>query len=121
MQCLILRVARHEFLVKPLGVLYALHAGVPEVHRNFWAGFSVQDLFDLYMSLNTTPAALIGRLEDPEELSSNQSRVFEYLTRFIGNMKQEELRRFLRFVTGSSVLIDKVIYVNFNNLHGFAR
>ena len=76
---------------------------------------------DLYMSLNATPAAVIGRIEEPEELNSNQLGVFGYLTRFIGNMTQDELRRFLRFVTGSSVLIDKAIYVTFNNLHDFAR
>ncbi len=73
------------------------------------------------MSLNATPAAVLGRIEEPDQLNSAHSRVFGYLIRFIGDMKQEELRHFLRFVTGSSVLIDNAITVTFNNLHGFAR
>ena len=36
-------------------------------------------------------------------------------------MKQHELTRFLRFVTGSSVLINEGIKVVFNNLTGAAR
>ena len=95
MQHLILSVAKPEFLVKPVGALYALHAGVAKDHHDFWAGFSVQNLFHLYMSLNATPAAVIGRIEEPEELNSNQLRAFGYLTCFIGNMTQDKLRCFL--------------------------
>ena len=36
---LIIGVARHEFLVKPLGALYALNSGVPDEHRDFWSHF----------------------------------------------------------------------------------
>ena len=36
-------------------------------------------------------------------------------------MKLEELRLFLRFITGSSVCIDKKIEITFNNLTGAAR
>ena len=120
-QQLVLGVARHEFLVKPLGALYALHAGVPKAHHDFWSHFSVDELFTLYLSLNATPAAVIQKIEEPIQLNSAAARVFDYLIRFIGNMKQQELRLFLRFVTGSSVLIDKPITVTFNALSGFAR
>jgi len=50
MQQLIFGVARHEFVVKPLGALYSLHATVPQVHHDFWAQFLVQDLLDLHMA-----------------------------------------------------------------------
>ena len=36
-QQLINGMARHEFLVKPLRALYALHSGVPQVHQGFWS------------------------------------------------------------------------------------
>ncbi len=103
---LLVSVARHEFMVKPLGALYALHSGVPEAHRGFWNTFSVEQIFELHVTLNAMPATVISRIEEPEQTNSAGARVFSYLTRFIGNMKKEELRRFLRFVTGSSVLID---------------
>ena len=120
-QQLIIGVARHEFLVKPLGALYALHSGVPRVHQGFWSQFSLQELFALYAALNATPAIVLDRIEEPEQSNSAQMRIFSHLIRFIGNMKQEELRCFLRFVTGSSVMIDKSIKVNFNSLQGLAR
>ena len=118
---LLLGIEKHEFLMKPLGALHAIHAGVPQVHHDFWAQFSVQNLFELYMALNATPATVMCRIMEPEQLNSAQVRMLGYLSRFIGDMKQEELRRLLRFITGSSVLIDQDITVSFNRLHGFAR
>ena len=118
---LLKNIARHEFLVKPLAGLYALHSGVPEAHKGFWSMFSVQDLFELYLRLNATSAAVLARIEEPEQTNSSKARVFGFLRQLIGNMKNAEVRLFLRFVTGSSVLIDKSISVTFNNLHGAAR
>ena len=117
-QQLINGVARHEFLVKPLRALYTLHSGVPQVRQGFWSQFSLQELFALYATLNATPAIVLDRIEEPEQANSAQTRIFCYLIRFIGNMKQEELHCFLRFATGSSVMTDKSIKVNFNSLQG---
>lgn len=97
--------------MKPLDAIYALHSGVPAIHRTFWTQFSVEQLFNLYMALNATPATVIDKIEEPEQSNSAHSRVFDYLIRFIGNMKQDKLRCFLRFVTGSSVMIAKSIKV----------
>ena len=47
----------------------------------------------------------IAAIDEPEELNMCQARVLDYLKQFIGNMKTEDLRRFLRFTTGSSVLL----------------
>ena len=115
---LIYGVARHEFLVKPLGAIYALHSGVPAVHHGFWSQFSIEHLFKLYVLLNATPADVIDKIEEPEQSNSARSRVFGYLIRFIGNIRYKELRQFLRFVTGSSVMITKSIKVHFNSLKG---
>ena len=43
------------------------------------------------------------------------------LQQYIGNMKNDEIRSFLRFVTGSSVCSSKAILVTFNGLDGLAR
>ena len=40
-------------------------------------------------------------------MNAAEERVYGYLVSFVGNMKLEELRLFLRFITGSSVCIDK--------------
>ena len=109
--------------MNPLGAIYALHSGLPDIHRDFWNHFSIEHLFKLYVALNATPDIVISKIVEPEQCNSACSRVFAYLLliHFIGNMKQDELRQFLRFVTGSSVLITKAINVYFNSLQGIAR
>ena len=79
---------------------------------------SLQELFDLYVALNATPAVVLDRIQEPEQANSAQARIliFGYLTRLAGNMKKDELSRFLRFVTGSSVVIEKRINIRFNKL-----
>ena len=118
---LVLRVARHQFLGKPLGALYALNSGVPIPYHSFWELFSIDTLFRLYKVLNATTSAVLGLIEDPGDMNSAEDRVFGFLLSFVGNMKQNELRLFLRFVTGSSVLLAKKISICFNNLSGLAR
>ena len=54
-------------------------------------------------------------------MNSAEDRVFGFLLTFIGSIKQNELRQFLRFVTGSSELLAKQILVSFNSLTGLAR
>ena len=118
---LVLRVARHQFLGKPLGALYALNSGVPIPHHSFWELFSIDTLFRLYKVLNATTSAVLGLIEDPGDMNSAEDRVFGFLLTFVGNMKQNELRLFLCFVAGSSVLLAKKISIYFNNLSGLAR
>ena len=59
-------------------------------------------------------------LEEPAHENNCEVRVFGYLQQFIGDMKRAEIRRFLGFTTGSSVLGSK-ISVLFNSLSGLAR
>ena len=118
---LVLRVARHLFLGKPLGALYALNSGVPIPYHSFMEQLSIDTLFCLYKVLNATTSAVLGLFEDPPDMNPAEDRVYGFLLLFIGNMKQNELRLFLRFVTGSSVLLAKKIKVSLNNLTGLAR
>ena len=97
---LIIQIARHEFVTKPLAALNSLHSGVPVCHAGFWNCFSVDRLFCLYNASRGSPKHIINKLIEPPGMDSNQQRVFTYLTSFIGNLKQNELMAFLRFVTG---------------------
>ena len=63
--------------------------------------------YELYKALN--------------EATSNQLRVLGYLITFIGDLTQRDLLNFLRFVTGSSVILDKRISVTFYSLSGLAH
>ena len=113
--------SRHEFLVKPLGALYALNGGIPLRHQPFWKEVTVDRLLCLYNAMHATPARVLKVIKEPIGMTSPQARVFGYLFQFVGNMKIEEVRRFLRFVTGSSALVVDEISVEFNSLTGMNR
>ena len=121
LRSLIVQIAKHEFLTKPLAALNSLHGGVPVCHAGFWAGFSVDRLFRLHRASKGSPEHVIDKLVEPPYMDSNQQKVFVYLTSFIGNLTHKELMAFLRFVTGSSSLSEKRMHVSFNNLTGIAR
>ena len=120
-QSLVVQIARHEFLTKPLAALNSLHSGVPVCHAGFWNSFSVNRLFRLHHASRGSPQHVIDKLVEPLYMDSNQQQVFAYLTSFIGNLTAKELMAFLRFVTGSSSLSEKGIHVSFNTLTGMAR
>ena len=60
-------------------------------------------------------------LDDVNTSNLGEERVITYLRQFIGNMRTDELRIFLRFVTGSCVCTTSGISVSFIKLDGLAR
>ena len=118
---LITGVAKYHFMGKIFGTLFTMRAGVPLLYHTFWETFSVEELFTLYKALNATTASVLTMLKEPEYMNVAQERLFSYLTTYIGNMKSDELRLFLRFVTGSSVVVAQHISIFFNLLSGVAR
>lgn len=117
----IVQVAHYEFLIKPMAALSMIHLGIPVNEQPFWKSKSVDDLHSLYTCLTATPSKVLEIMEEPEFVNPAQERVYGYLVQFIGNMKPGEVRNFLRFVTGSSVLSYAPIKVTFNDLSGLAR
>lgn len=100
-------VAKYEFQLKPLGAISAMNSGITLCERTFWQQQKVEGLHLLYTSLSATPGKILSWIEEPEDLNPCEQKVFGYLQQYIGNMKVEELQKFLRFTTGSSVLIGK--------------
>ena len=120
---LLLQVAKFQFITKPSSALQAISSGIPMSHREFWKQLSVKELYDIYLALTASPDKVLEQLElsEGDPANSNQQRVFDYLTQYVGNMKNDEVRRFLRFVTGASVCFTERIVVSFNTLTGIAR
>ena len=117
----LVQIAEYKFNVKPMAALYAINSGIPHPEQTFWQSHTVEKISSLYYTLTATSGKVLSMLQEPVESNSCQSRVFNYLQQFIGNMKQAEVRRFLRFTTGSSVIVSGGITVSFNNLSGIAR
>lgn len=118
---LLTSVARHEFLVKPLGALYAMNSGIPNEHTKFWKEMKVDSLLEVYLKCTPTAASVLKVIKEPNQLNDAQSTVFNYLLQYVGNMQRDKIRDFLRFVTGSSALVVDTITVTFNALSGLCR
>ena len=118
---LIAEVAEHEFAVKPGSALYAMHSGIPTDHRSFWERQTVEKLYQLYKALSASPSKVIEMIQEPEEMSSAQLRVFGYLIQFLGSLNIDDLRKFLRYVTGASVCSATLISVTFTGASGLGR
>ena len=114
-------IAKFEFQIKPLAAISSISIGIPHSQKKFWESFSVEELYSLYTTISGTPEKVLEILEEPAYENDCEVRVFGYLQQFIGDMKRAEIRRFLRFTTGSSVLLGSKISVIFNSLSGLAR
>ena len=121
LKCQLCDIAKYEQQIKPMAAICAMNSGIPSCENPFWESFSIDELYSLYLSLSATPAKVLSIFVEPLQENSNQARVFEYLQQFIGNMRMDEIRRFLRFTTGSSVLITEKIVVTFNALSEISR
>ena len=65
-----------------------------------------------------SPSQVLNLIEEPVLLNPREKKVFEYLQQFIGNSSTEDVGRFLRFVTGSSVCPTRKIQIR---ISGYAR
>lgn len=118
---IITAIAKHEFLVKPLGALLAMNRGIPDEHRAFWTETSVGHLFDVFVASNATVSSVLKAIKEPSFRTSAEKCAYGFLVQYIGNLRGSGIRDFLRFVTGSSALVVDSIYVTFNGLEGLGR
>ena len=114
-------VAVYEFCTKPAAAITLIHSGIPLDHKEFWAKKSPADIQALHCRMCVTLSKVIASLEMMSSSNPSEERVYGYLTTMIGNMKAQELRLFLRFITGASVCVAPKIDISFNNLSGLGR
>ena len=117
----LLNVGKYEFLIKPMAAISSIYSGICDEEKQFWRKFSVDELHSLYLSLSATAEKVLNIIDEPVDSNSNQARIFNYLLQYIGNMRNDEVRQFLRFTTGSSVLLAERISVIFNAQSGLFR
>ena len=112
--CLLLRIqssrfynwqSSYEFQVKPLAAITAINMGIPACQHHFWNSKSVADLYMAYLAMTATSKKVLNIIEEPDDMNANEQRVFSYRQQLIGNVKSDEIQRFLCFTTGSSVCV----------------
>jgi hypothetical protein len=117
---LIEQVARFEFCCKPMGVIAMVNSGIPSQHRDYWQRLGVNGIVDILTSLTVSPEK-VRSLFHCDCASPAEERIFGYLITMIDNMGVNDIRNFLRFITGSSVCVAESIKVCFNATFGFTR
>jgi len=118
---LIEQVARYEFLTKPSAGIALINSGIPESHKSFWSRRTVEDIKVIYQQLAVSSQKVLSLLSFPDACSQQEERVAGYLRTMLGNMQPEELRMFMRYISGSCVCSANNITISFNSLSGLAR
>ena len=118
---LLIQASRYSFSVKPAAAISMMNTGVPKKHQSFWKIMTVEKLHSLYLSLSVSNAKVLSLLKEPVIQNVSQEDVWQFLRKYVGSMAVDELRTFLRFVTGSFVISVPSISVTFNSLDGLAR
>ena len=86
-----------------------------QLHLNF------AELTKMYSDLNPTPRKVIGILNFPTGMTQKEAEVSQHLKRYIRELNEEKLGRFLRFCTGSDLLVSGHIMVEFAVQSSFTR
>lgn len=78
-------------------------------------------LISLHKELSPTPRRVLGLLKFSDLMSAEESTVANHLRRFVRELDKVSIARFLRFCTGSDLMIREKIDVSFVNVKGLAR
>ncbi len=79
------------------------------------------ELTKMYNDLKPTPRKVVGTLEFPTGMTQREAEVSQHLKRYIRELNEEKLGRFLRFCTGSDLLLSGHIKVEFAVQSTFSR
>ena len=71
--------------------------------------------YSLYQAQCISTIMVLKMFENAEGYNETEERVLNYVHQFIGNMSQEELHVFLRFVTGGAACLSNQVGVTFNS------
>ena len=107
----LLQVANHEFVSRPFAAITLMNSGIPQEHALFWQCKTIEHLQSLYNALGASPHKVLELIQEPVYTSTNEERVHGYLMDFVAYLKQADVAKFLRFVTGSGVCMEKPISV----------
>jgi hypothetical protein len=82
---------------------------------------SEENLIQLYADLIPKPKIVNRILKFPESMCAEEQAVANHLRRFIRELNDGMLGKFIRFCTGSDLIVCKEIKVSFVNTSGLAR
>lgn len=113
---ILLEIAHQELVQKPMFVI--------DCWREVTLGhifISPEELVQLYSDLQPTPKKVCQLLKFPEQLTPKQEEVANHLKRYIRELDESQLQKFLRFCTGSNLVTTVSIFVEFQEMSDFTR
>ncbi|KAA0718503.1 hypothetical protein E1301_Tti013083 [Triplophysa tibetana] len=112
----ILRELAHKtFIQEPAYVLEQWASILEPLRRD------LDEIEAVYTALQPTVKKILTSLKFPEEMNANQKEISKHLTTFLRQCDTKKQSLFLRFCTGSDLLIGKTITIDFTDLKGFER
>ena len=112
----LVQAANYLFIHKS-SVIMKIHSGIPKEHQRFWKSKTVEDLVEIYCSLNLSPEKVLPLMNFPRTNTPGQLRAVIYLKSMVMNFSKEKLAV---FVTGSFVCTGNIT-ITFNSLRGLER
>ena len=119
-KALLVELAHQEIIPKPR---YVAHCWAPiisalKTHPNFC---NVQSINELFLGMKPNAKKVIKALH-PEIRNESEQQSFDFLKKFIKSLDPSSLKGFLKFVTGSDVLLkDQKISISFYLVDGLGR
>ena len=86
-----------------------IHQGIPDQHHSFCTDLDIDGIANVYCLLFVSAEKFLNAIQECEFSNEAEERIYDYLIR----MKINSLRNFLRFWSGSSVLIPNKLFVIF--------
>ncbi|XP_034074374.1 uncharacterized protein LOC117547703 [Gymnodraco acuticeps] len=109
-------IAHKEMVQKPMFVIDCWRE-INHQHLNL----SPEALTKLLSDLQPTTKKVCKLLKFDVDLTTNQKEVANHLKRFIRELDESKLQKFLRFCTGSDLIVTDSIYVGFEKMTEFTR
>ncbi|KAI9515839.1 hypothetical protein NQZ68_022195 [Dissostichus eleginoides] len=109
-------IAHKEMVQKPMFVIDCWRE-INHQHLNL----SPEALTKLLSDLQPTTKKVCKLLKFDVDLTTNQKEVANHLKRFIRELDESKLQKFLRFCTGSDLIVTDSIYAGFEKMTEFTR
>lgn len=80
-----------------------------------------EKLSKMYADLKPTTKKVLRLLKFPADMRAKQKEIEHHLRRYIRELDEEKLGKFLRFCTGSDLIVSETITVEFTEMTEFTR
>ncbi|KAJ0012742.1 hypothetical protein NQD34_017076, partial [Periophthalmus magnuspinnatus] len=105
---ILLELAHKEIIQKPMFVIDCWQ-GIAQPHMLL----NSEELTKMYSERKPTTKTVAEKLHFPDTMTPNEAEVAQYLKKYIKELSEERVEKFLRFCTGSDLLVSGFIKVEF--------